>query len=148
MDTDTKTVVHGTGQPQRKLADWLWRPWFAKLWWIAIPAWWVGMAVSSVVAPLESFYDSALAGFLNVLFFPMTALMVLGLGFAQQWLARRPIYGDGEGSPQFDINPDPFWSEIGTRKIGHPLPLVDMYDPRSGGLFIGNPESFQHPDRS
>src|SRR3546814_15362734 len=58
----------------------------SKMWWAAIPLWWIGMAASTKVAPLEIFYDGALAGFLNVLFFPMTALMVLGVGYAQTWL--------------------------------------------------------------
>src|SRR3546814_1738569 len=81
--------------PRLKAADWLWRPWYAKMWWAAIPLWWIGMAASTKVAPLEIFYDGALAGFLNVLFFPMTALMVLGVGYAQTWLAGFTSQGDG-----------------------------------------------------
>ncbi|WP_257556832.1 hypothetical protein [Sphingobium sp. CFD-2] len=81
--------------PRLKPADWLWRPWYAKLWWSAIPVWWIGMAASTRIAPLEAFYDSAAAGFLNVLFFPMMALMVLGIGYAQHWLAQFPKQGDG-----------------------------------------------------
>ena len=37
--------------------------------------------------PLEGFYTSALAGYLNILFFPMMALLILGIGYAQAWFA-------------------------------------------------------------
>lgn len=132
---------------QPTLVDWLWKPWYAKLWLLAIPVWWVGMAASTKMPSLAAFFESALAGFLNVLFFPMTALMVLGVRYVQDLLGRRPIQGDGNGIGLLIVDLDPFGDEVDGRKFGHPHPSVDMYDPRSGGLYIGNPESLQHPDR-
>src|SRR3546814_17984770 len=66
--------------------DWLWKPWYAKLWWAAIPVYWAGAAASLKLPALAEFYTSALAGYLNMLFFPLTTLLVLGFGFIRAWL--------------------------------------------------------------
>ncbi|BAV63207.1 hypothetical protein [Sphingobium cloacae] len=133
--------------PRLKLADWLWRPWYAKAWWAAIPVWWTGMAVSTKVAPLEVFYDSALAGFLNVAFFPMTALMVLGVGFVQQWLASVSPRGDGVPLSDDEAARIARLWEQHERDMENLRAGSDIFDPRSGGLYIGNPSSLQHPNR-
>ena len=62
MTTAVDMPATESAAPQLKAADWLWRPWYAKAWWAAIPVWWIGMAASTKIAPLEAFYDSALAG--------------------------------------------------------------------------------------
>src|SRR3546814_21033059 len=54
--------------------DWLWKPWYAKLWWAAIPVYWAGAAASLKLTALAEFYTSALAGYLNMLFFPLTKI--------------------------------------------------------------------------
>lgn len=128
-----------------RASDWLWRPWYAKLWWAAIPVWWLGMAASTRIPALESFYDSALAGFLNILFFPMIALMVLGVGYVQQWLAHFPRPGVGS------LMTDDAEAAIAGLEEEHARALearnasMDIYDPRSDGLFVGNPLSEQNP---
>jgi hypothetical protein len=133
--------------PRLKAADWLWRPWYAKAWWAAIPVWWIGMAISTKVAPLEAFYDSAPAGFLNVLFFPITALMILGVGYAQSWLAA--VSPRGGGVPVSDEEAARIarlWQEH-ERDMENIRAGTDIFDPRSGALWIGNPLSFQYPGR-
>ncbi|MFQ3894796.1 hypothetical protein [Sphingobium sp. R-7] len=134
--------------PQLKAADWLWRPWYAKAWWAAIPVWWIGMAVCTKIAPLEAFYDSAAAGFLNVLFFPMTALLALGVGYVQHWLDRFPTPGDGVplSDEAADRAAKRMWEEH-ERGMEDLRAGTDIFDPRSGGLYIGNPLSLQHPNR-
>lgn len=134
--------------PRLKPADWLWRPWHAKLWWSAIPVWWIGMAASTRIAPLEAFYDSAAAGFLNLLFFPMTAFMVLGVGYAQHWLAQFPKQGDGTPlSDEAVARAVKRMREEHERGMEDLRASTDVFDPRSGPLWIGNPLSFQHPGR-
>lgn len=141
MNTASKALANGMERPQRKLADWLWRPWFAKLWWIAIPAWWVGMAVSTKVTLLTAFYDSALAGFLNVLFSPLTALMVLGVGYVRHLLARPSVAGvRGSLSDDASSNIADFWEQH-DRAFEDLNASTDIHDPRSGALYIGNPIS-------
>ncbi len=147
MNTAVDMSPTDPAAPRLKLADWLWRPWYAKAWWATIPVWWIGMAASTKVAPLEAFYDSAPAGFLNVLFFPMTALMVLGVGFAQHWLATFPKAGDGVPiSEETAARVAKLWEEH-ERGMEDLHAGTDIHDPRSGGLYIGNPLSLQHPNR-
>jgi len=141
MNTAVDMPLTAPAAPRLKLADWLWRPWYAKAWWAAILAWRIGMAVSTKIAPLEAFYDSALAGFLNVAFFPMTALMVLGVGYAQNWLGG--FASQGEGAPLSDEAPARIadvWEEH-DRVMKDLRAGTDMFDPRSGTLWIGNPIS-------
>src|SRR3546814_1690254 len=56
----------------------------------------MGMAASTRVDALETFYRGALAGYLNILFFPMTALMVLGVGYVRERLDSFVQPGDGK----------------------------------------------------
>lgn len=131
-----------------RLSHWLWRPSYAKLWWTAIPVWWTGMAASAHMAALESFYDSAFAGFLNILFYPLTALMVLGVGYARAWLAQFPSRAGV--SPLRADETDAVVAQLEAeeeRAVKAFKARTDMYDPRSGGLYIGTPTSFQHPNR-
>ena len=133
--------------PRLKPSDWLWRPWYAKLWWSAIPVWWIGMAASTRIATLEVFYDSATAGFLNLLFFPMTAFMILGVGWAQNWLAQFPLPGDGIPlSDEAVARIADVWEEH-DRAMEDLHASSDILDPRSGALWIGNPLSSHWPHK-
>ncbi|MDR7256317.1 hypothetical protein J2X47_000478 [Sphingomonas sp. BE270] len=133
------------GRPEvPKLSAWLWSPWYAKLWWVAIPIWWMGMAASIRVDTLEAFYRGALAGYLNVLFFPMTALMVLGVGYVRERLDG--FIGPGDGTPpcdEEDEEEEEFFArrrrEEHNRFMDNIGRGTDMFDPRSGPLWIGNP---------
>ncbi|SNS68131.1 hypothetical protein SAMN06295912_11255 [Sphingomonas laterariae] len=128
-------------------SDWLWRPWYAKLWWAAIPLWWAGMAAASVAEPLAGFYESAAAGFLNIVFFPVTALMVLGVGYAQSLLAAFHTQSDsGSLSNETAAAIADLWEEH-ERGMENLSAAFDIHDPRSGGLYVGNPLSLQHPGR-
>jgi len=130
-------AVNAPDQP--KLSAWLWRPWYAKLWWAAIPVWWLGMAAATRSPMLAAFYGGALAGYLNVLFFPMTALMVLGVGYVRKRLDG--FVGQGDGMPLSDEE-----AEALRRRIweDHERAMEDFrarsnpQDPRSGPLWIGN----------
>lgn len=140
-DHQTENVA---GKP--KLSAWLWRPWYAKLWWAAIPAWWLGMAMATRVDFLAAFYRGAVAGYLNVLFFPMTALMVLGVGYIRERLDE--FVGQGDGTSLTDEEamraPQRMWTEH-DRAMEDLAATTDMFDPRSGALWIGNPLNPNNP---
>lgn len=104
---------------------WLWRPWYAKLWWATILVYWSGMAASLKVPLLDQFYTSALAGYLNVFSFPPLALMILGIGFAREWFA----WSDWEFVEPTHEQMFPRRSVGGMRD-----PYADPLDPRSGAL--------------
>lgn len=121
VDAVPTADAHANERP--RASEWLWRPWFAKLWWAAIPVYWMGMAASLKIPLLAEFYTSALAGFLNVLFFPPLALMVLGLGFARAWFDA----SDWEFVEPTHEQMFPKLSVGGMRD-----PASDPLDPRSG----------------
>lgn len=146
MDTaiDHKRSLRDADRP--RLCAWLWQPWYAKLWWTAIPLWWLGMALSTRVDVLATFYRSALAGYLNVLFFPMTALMVLGVGYVRKRLDT--FVGPSDGMPLSDeealaVTRD-MW-EAHDRAMKDLRAGSDVLDPRSGLLWIGNPMNPNNP---
>src|SRR3546814_6691308 len=54
--------------------DCLWKPWYAKLWWAAIPVYWEGAAAAQKLPALPEFYTRTLAGHLIMTFFPLKTL--------------------------------------------------------------------------
>jgi len=112
-------------------SDWLWRPWYAKLWWAGIPIYWLGAGLSLKSERLAAFFDTAIAGYCNVLFFPMTAFVVLGVGFARAWIDALPPGDEGA-----DLDDELIWPERG---FGRRHSALDMFNPHSGVLYIGNP---------
>ncbi|CCW18779.1 hypothetical protein EBBID32_31340 [Sphingobium indicum BiD32] len=82
------------------------------------------MAASSFVPVLADFYASALAGFLNVLFYPITALIVLGVGFARAWLARIEWGGEGRAVMHEELFPRSLYD-----------PYTDPGNPLSGAIY-------------
>lgn len=130
-----------------QLSAWLWKPWYAKLWWATIPVWWLGMAVSMRVDPLESFYSGWIAGYLNVLFFPMTALMVLGVGYVRARLDS--FVGQGDGAPLWNEEAQALTAKLHRDEFERMMERSRAYanpmDPRSGPMWIGNPMNPNNP---
>ena len=58
------------------------------------------MALSTRIDTLEAFYRGGIAGYLDILFFPMTAVMVLGVGYVRERLDS--FIGQGDGVPLSD----------------------------------------------
>jgi hypothetical protein len=102
--------------------EWLWRPWYAKLWWSAIVIYWGGRLLALFLPTLALLYENALAGVLNILFFPPTLLIVLGIGFVGAWMDH--YRWEWVASPDAGLHP--------RRSVGGYLdPVVDPLDPRS-----------------
>lgn len=121
----------------RSISDWIWKPWYAKLWWALIPIYWLGAFLARSLSVLDVFYSSALAGFINVFMLPPTALIVLAAGFLRQW-TRQIDWSSMEPSDH-----DPFGrSDRGPTGLPR---FIDPIDPRSGGCWIGNPENPLNP---
>lgn len=112
---------------QPSVSAWLCRPWYAKLWWACIVVYWLPAGGPTRVAALADFYESGWAAIPDLIFLPITALLVLGFGYFRRLLA--------EGDP-IDI-----YEDIGygtRRRRGMPHPTMDEFDPRSGSRWIGN----------
>lgn len=142
VDTLSSPAPEATIQ-QPKAIDWLWHPWYAKLWWAAIPVYWITVAAALKIPVMWAFFETAFAGYLNVLFFPFTAPLVLGFGFARAWLDaptadRGPPLTDEEIDEleRLRIEQEMLWDPP-----DHLRPVGDIYDPTSGTIYIGNPIS-------
>jgi hypothetical protein len=117
-------------EPCPKASHWIWRPWYAKLWWVLSLVYWAGKLASFVIAVLDQFYATALAGILNVVFFPFTILVMLGGGYVRAWMG--PIQWDGS---QDHV------SARGRSMGGQRDPASDPVDPRSGANWVGHPSN-------
>lgn len=114
------------------LRNWIWRPWYAKLWWSGVPIYWLGMLASLKIDALAEIYHSAAGGYLNVLFFPPIAALVLSFGFLRQWLGSLPAQEGGELDDDY----------LRDRKRYGPSGMpweFDPLDPRSGVHWNGSP---------
>jgi hypothetical protein len=69
-----------------QLSDWAWRPWYAKLWWSLIAAYWTGGAGAFLFHPVADFYTSRFAGYLGIALYPVFALAILSIGWVRAWV--------------------------------------------------------------
>lgn len=122
-----------------RISDWIWRPWYAKLWWFAIPLWWVGVTLAPAHAAFSGVFQSPFAAYLNVLFFPFAPILVLGAGFVPAWLDGWKASWRGNGYDDEEhrrILAE--WDEQ-DRRSEELRALTDPLDPRSGALWVNNP---------
>lgn len=120
-----KSDESGQERTRPRASVWLWHPWPAKLWWIGGAGYWAGKVGSLHSPALDEFYTSALAGFLNLAFFPPLVATILGLGFARAWFE----WSDWEFVEPTHEQMFPKRSVGGMRD-----PYADPLDPRSGAL--------------
>lgn len=125
-------------QAPTRLRNWLWRPWYAKLWWSGVPAYWLGMLASLKIDALAEVYHSAAGGFLNVLFFPPMVALVLSSGFLRQLL------GSSTDRTDDDLDEHDFLARSRYGPSGMPWEF-DPLDPRSGAHWNGSPLNPTNP---
>ena len=87
VDGESQDQAASFAQMRPSVSLWLWRPWYAKLWWTAAAMYWFGKLASCWVNAAAEFYSTALAGFLNVLFFPLSVVVILSVGVVQACFA-------------------------------------------------------------
>lgn len=105
--------------------DYFWRPWYAKIWWIAIAFYWGAMAGVPYVKFLAEFYQSS-AGFVVVILNPFTAAALLGVGYA------RSMFASGEWVL---IDAEDHQTSRSRSVTGLADPFTDPYDPSAGTLY-------------
>jgi len=130
--SDQYSEATGLQRQRPHASAWLWRPWYAKLWWGLIALYWAAELGSIWVPAFASFFTKPAAGLLNIIFYPLTALMLLGFGYLRAWMdSKEWKWGppmEGESLPERSIGG---WSD----------PASDPIDPRSGSLWINSPEN-------
>jgi hypothetical protein len=123
MDRDqSENPEEAQAPPKPRASAWLWQPFYAKAWWGATALYWGGAAISLKVDGLADFYTSAAAGFLNILFYPLVTLMILGFGYFRALFA----WSDWEWVEPSHDQLFPKRSVGGFRD-----PMADPLDPRS-----------------
>lgn len=70
-----------------RLGDWLWRPWYAKLWWILIVLYWLGAFAAQWFPNLQPIFHGDGFPVIFLVLHPFAAIPVLGFGFARAWVA-------------------------------------------------------------
>ncbi|QJU59270.1 hypothetical protein HL653_17200 [Sphingomonas sp. AP4-R1] len=127
MDTvdgapDAATEANSLAGERPRISRSIWHPWYAKAWWIGVALYWAGKLGSWFSPGLDTFYASAAAGYLNVVFLPFTPLIVLGLGYVGAWMDHYRWKWVSE--PREELAP--------RRSVGGYIdPLADPLDPRS-----------------
>lgn len=81
IERPEETEAQATRRP--RLLEWIWHPWYAKLWWAAIAAFWAGAWIFPALGiqrlPVS---DTALI-YVAIILHPQTALPVLGFGYVR-----------------------------------------------------------------
>jgi hypothetical protein len=119
-----------SSEPRRKsAADWLWRPWYAKLYWAGVMGYWGAFLASWIWALSPSFFKGTSAGYLGLAFHPATALVLLGAGYV------KALFYSGEWEWAKQSRDD-----MRNRRslTGMSSPYSDPADPRSGVNWIGS----------
>lgn len=137
-DRDVATPIQVKDSQPLNIGDWIWRRMCAKVWWLTVPLYWGGMIASLRVEILGNLYGSALAGFMNVLFFPPIVALILSYGFLRAWLTAAHFDVDDEA--------EKYWER--SRARNSPFAVLrefDPLDPVSGSNWIGSPLNPSHP---
>ncbi|WP_342250353.1 hypothetical protein [Sphingomonas sp. OTU376] len=104
-----------------KLSDSIWKPWYAKLWWVAMPIYWLPASGRTGIEIVDAFYRSKLFPYTSPFFHPLTAFLILAFGYLSRRLESAP-YEAGSWSP----------SKKPWQRPGYIAPTHNEYNPRSG----------------
>jgi len=88
--------------PPLRASDWLWRPWYARFWWVSAALFWIGAAIVSVVVPKLLLQIGGAFFLLMTFFHPFLILPALGFGYARAWIRQNAVQGDGNTEADFD----------------------------------------------
>lgn len=133
-DDDRTLVTESEATARPRAVDWLWRPWYAKLWWAAIPIYWLPAGSPFGIDFLADFYTSSIGIYLDLVFLPVTVLVVLGFGYA------RKLRESGHWVE--DHNPEHNRASALYRRTPYgPPAYMDPLSPLSGSIWIGSTEN-------
>ena len=130
LKADKLGTANGEAGKKLHLADFFWRPWYAKLWWTSALIFWVLAAVVSWAFPGvgRSLPENAV-NFLTLALHPFIIVPVLGFTFAWAWRQSVVLPWDPgyEADPtEEDLDEDPY----GAGRIGfHHDPMSYLSDP-------------------
>ena len=129
VDSGSSTEAVDASRPRPRMSQWIWRPWYAKLWWGCAALYWSGKLGAWFSPDLDTVYTSAAAGYLNLAFYPFVPLIVLGVGYVGDWMDY--YRWEWVSEPREELFPK---RSVG----GWRDPYSDPANPRSGPLWIGS----------
>lgn len=125
----------GFGQETLRLSNFLWRPWYAKLWWICAAVFWVLVCLTSSILPRSfALQPERLGLFVTMAFHPYTIVPVLGLPLLFKW--RRQVvfpWDDVQTFEDDEMRVEGLYEgeSIGFHRLGARSHLSDPADIRS-----------------
>ncbi len=117
-----------------RLGDYLWRPWYARLWWISIALLWTAALIVSLF-DIRLHPEEAYIQYLAFVLHPQVALPVLGFGFVWRWLE----YQRSNPGEQAEDEED-FYDGVGRTGFDRPISFVSNPHDLSSPLNPANPE--------
>lgn len=69
-----------------RLADWVWKPWYARMWWSLTAIYWIVGAIGFLYRPILDLYLTDLAYYLHIVFYPVFAFVFMSVGWVMAWL--------------------------------------------------------------
>lgn len=121
QDVDHVEQTDAARPPSPRAADWFWRPWHAKLYWVTALLYWIGLEIM-IAIPYDRINTSVANTMvlLILVFNPITVVAVLGYGFLKAKVA----------CGEWVITPGP----ASQRPVMDPY--TDPSDPRSGDMHL------------
>lgn len=121
QDFDHVEQTEEARPPSPRAADWFWRPWYAKLYWVTALLYWIGLEIM-ITIPYDRVNTSVAISMvlLIIVFNPITVIAVLGYGFFKskvacgEWVITP---GPPSQRPMIDPYTDPF--DIRSGSIHH-----------------------------
>jgi len=85
-----------------RFSDWVWRPWYAKIWWLVTIGYWFGAFIAGWVPALRPVFQNDRFPIIFLILHPFFIFPVLGYGYARACLLR-PESGDSALEDDDDI---------------------------------------------
>ena len=123
QDVDHVEQTDAAGSPAPRAADWFWRPWYAKLYWVTALLYWIGLEI--MIAIPYGRINTSVANTMVLLIFifnPITVVAVLGYGFLKAKVACGDwviVPGSAPQRPLVDPTSDPFDVRSGDLHLRH-----------------------------
>ena len=119
----------GPAKPGGVLIAWFWRPWYAKLWWTAIAAYWTLFMAQGQLPMVQRAFDDTPLGLLGLPLAPWMPLIIIGA----LRVARMPLTVEEAVVELEDVEDDDDDPNIGALIAG---------SGQSWGRYYGHPASF------
>jgi hypothetical protein len=128
-----------------RISMWVWKPWYAKLWWSLTAIYWILGVGAFFIRPLADIYTSDIAYVLHVVFYPVFAFVLMSFGWAGAWLDALDLaaaHPEAENKLGWVRSYEP--DGIHERWMRSYRDPHNIYSPLSGNMSVGSPNNPMH----